>query len=206
MKKNVTILDQFGNTLGTTYPKRAKGLIKSGRAYLVDGETVQLICPPIQNMKKHQEGIHMSIEIEEQDLQPQEQINDFSKDNLSLTEKTRKETANTTKGKEEKEFSEIDKKESNEKISENAKKLLDAGISLKDILHNLDMIRTDCSYIQQALNNLEKLPYTNPATGVSVDTSIVARAEAVANIVKCKETTNQMMIKLYTQMYTDYMA
>ena len=28
----------------------------------------------------------------------------------------------------------------------------------------------------------------------------------IANIVKCKETTNQMMIKLYTQMYTDYMA
>ena len=62
MKKNITILDKLGNRIGTTYPKRAKGLVKSGRAYTVDGETVQLICPPKKYMQKCQEDINMDIE------------------------------------------------------------------------------------------------------------------------------------------------
>ena len=48
--KNVRVVDEFGNTYDSTYPKRAKGLIKHGRARFVDEHTICLIsprtCPP----------------------------------------------------------------------------------------------------------------------------------------------------------------
>ena len=42
MTKNVTITDENGTYVGTTYPKRAKGLVKNGRALFVDDCTIRL--------------------------------------------------------------------------------------------------------------------------------------------------------------------
>lgn len=42
MTKNVTITDENGKYIGTTYPKRAKGLVKSGRALFVDDCTIRM--------------------------------------------------------------------------------------------------------------------------------------------------------------------
>ena len=47
MEKNITIVDEQGNAYGATYPKRAKGLVKNGRARFVDENTICLACPPI---------------------------------------------------------------------------------------------------------------------------------------------------------------
>ena len=46
MEKNVTVVDEQGNQYGATYPKRAKGLVKNGRARFVDENTICLACPP----------------------------------------------------------------------------------------------------------------------------------------------------------------
>lgn len=42
MTKNIRVTDSNGNKLGFTYPKRAKGLIKNGRAQYVDDCTIRL--------------------------------------------------------------------------------------------------------------------------------------------------------------------
>ncbi|MDO4155918.1 MAG: hypothetical protein Q4D37_03945 [Oscillospiraceae bacterium] len=42
MPKNVMVQDAAGHTIGSTYLRRAKGLLKSGRAVLVDDHTIQL--------------------------------------------------------------------------------------------------------------------------------------------------------------------
>ena len=44
MEKNVSIIDGSGKLIGTTYPKRAKGLVKSGRARYVSCESKDTIC------------------------------------------------------------------------------------------------------------------------------------------------------------------
>lgn len=219
MKKNVTILDMLGNIIGTTYPKRAKGLIKSGRACIVDGETVQLTSPSDRYNRKRQEDINMSIDINgneyneyietTEDLTETKNSWDITTEAVTGNESssdtvTEEITANESSSDVVTET--ITGNENSKNVSENAKKLLNADFSLKDILHNLDTIREDSGYINQALQNLEKLPYTAPVTGAIPDSSVAARAEAIADIVKCRETTNQMMIKLYAQMYTDYMA
>ena len=48
MQKNVMVQDAAGQIIGSTYSKRAKGLLKSGRAVLVDDHTIQL-CASAQN-------------------------------------------------------------------------------------------------------------------------------------------------------------
>lgn len=46
MTKNITVLDENGNTVGNTYPKRAKGLVKKSRAVFVTDDTICLSdCP-----------------------------------------------------------------------------------------------------------------------------------------------------------------
>ncbi len=49
MAKNMTVIDEQGNIIGATYAKRAKGLIKKGRARSVDDSTICLACPSNDN-------------------------------------------------------------------------------------------------------------------------------------------------------------
>ncbi len=42
MEKNTIVLDELGNEIGSTYPKRARGLVKNGRAEYVDDCTIRL--------------------------------------------------------------------------------------------------------------------------------------------------------------------
>ena len=44
--KNIIVKDIDGNYVGTTYPKRARGLLKKGRAVSVDEFTIQMIGNP----------------------------------------------------------------------------------------------------------------------------------------------------------------
>ncbi len=56
IEKNVIVIDENGNEYETTYTKRAKGLVKKGRARFVDENKICLLCPP--NSKS--EDINMS--------------------------------------------------------------------------------------------------------------------------------------------------
>ena len=49
MEKNVIVVDENGNEYGATWPKRARGLVKSGRARFIDENRICLACPPILN-------------------------------------------------------------------------------------------------------------------------------------------------------------
>ena len=44
--KTITVVDIYGNKYEATYPKRAKGLVKKGRARFVDETTICLARPP----------------------------------------------------------------------------------------------------------------------------------------------------------------
>lgn len=46
MTKNIAVIDAQGNEYEATYPKRAKGLVKNGRARFVNETTICLACPP----------------------------------------------------------------------------------------------------------------------------------------------------------------
>jgi len=49
--KNINVIDEQGNEYEATYLKRAKGLVKNGRARFVDERTLCLACPPNTNLE-----------------------------------------------------------------------------------------------------------------------------------------------------------
>ncbi len=44
--KNIRVVDENKNEYEATYLKRAKGLVKNGRARFIDDNTICLVCPP----------------------------------------------------------------------------------------------------------------------------------------------------------------
>lgn len=46
IEKNVRVTDEWGNEYEATYPKRAKGLVKKGRARFLSDDRICLACPP----------------------------------------------------------------------------------------------------------------------------------------------------------------
>ena len=59
MDKNIAVVDEAGNVYEPTWPKRAKGLVKHGRARFVDENKICLTCPPDMNSEEQ----HMSNNI-----------------------------------------------------------------------------------------------------------------------------------------------
>ena len=53
MTKNIIVTDENGNVIGRTYPKRAQGLVKNGRAEYVSDCMIRLISAhaPIEEIK-----------------------------------------------------------------------------------------------------------------------------------------------------------
>lgn len=53
MNKNIEVVDEAGNVYEPTWPKRAKGLVKHGRARFVDENRICLTCPPDKTEETH---------------------------------------------------------------------------------------------------------------------------------------------------------
>lgn len=65
IEKNIRVVDEQGNEYEATYPKRAKGLVKNGRARFVDEYTICLACPPKQqeeNRMTEKESIVQTVQ------------------------------------------------------------------------------------------------------------------------------------------------
>ena len=64
-KKTVIVIDEQGNKLESTYPKRAKGLIKNGRARVVDEDTICLVDLPKHIILEENKMNNNNINLEE---------------------------------------------------------------------------------------------------------------------------------------------
>ncbi len=139
IEKNIIVVDELGNEYEATYPKRAKGLVKNGRARFIDDSTICLACPPY-------------IELEET--------------TMSSTTKT------TTKPKDK--------------------------LTINYVLNQIEQIVKDNEYIHNALEQLALMPKSDPG-----DIAGQEKANAIGDIVRCRETTNQQALRLYEKMYDD---
>ena len=133
MIKNIIVVDELGNEYEATYPKRAKGLVKNGRARFIGDNKICLVCPP-----NNKEDINMS---------------------------------NTTK---------------KEKLT------------IDYVLKQIEQIMKNTDYIQNALEQLSLMPKSEPG-----DIAGLEKAKAIADVVRCRETTNQQALRLYEKMYDD---
>ncbi len=124
------VVDEQGNVYEATYPKRAKGLVKNGRARFVDENKICLACPPDRFLEEN-------------------------------------------------------------KMNENK-------LTVKDIFETIGALKSESFHIGEALKQLESVRSEGPG-----DIGAQARANAIVDVVKCRETTLQQMLALYSKMYDD---
>ena len=137
IEKNILVVDEQGNEYEATYPKRAKGLVKKGRARFVSDDKICLACPP-------------------------DKLEDDNMQNIDNNLDTCKLTMNY-------------------------------------VLEQIEKIAQQTDYI---MDTIEKLGQMVGANGPG-DVAGCAKAEALGNVVKCRETTNQQLLKFYERMYDD---
>ncbi len=89
-------------------------------------------------------------------------------------------------------------------MSENINKVVtenEKEISASSILREIANIQKDNSHIFEALKHLEDVKSEGPG-----DIGAEEKAKAIADVVKCRETTNQRLIDFYERAYFDCIA
>ena len=145
IEKNIIVVDENGNEYEATYPKRAKGLVKNGRARFISENKICLACPPDMITEDNEMSENTNV-------------------NASVA------TENTT-------------------ITQSAEKL-----TIDYILTQIEKIMVDTAHINEALNTIEQIGDTGSGD---------ARPGAAADIVRCRETTNQEVLRFYREVYND---
>ena len=83
IEKNIIVVDEQGNEYEATYLKRAKGLVKNGRARFINENTICLACPPKEYLEDNKmENKLTEREIFEQIVALQKQITENSANSL----------------------------------------------------------------------------------------------------------------------------
>lgn len=151
--KNIVVLDGEGNKLEATYLKRAKGLVKHGRARFMDENTICLACPPNHNLEGHsmnQDTIHQN--------------------DKQQTESTQQSPA----------------------------------LTMEYLLSQIEKVAAQTDHLHEAIQALSDMDDGENAEGMSVGNTLgPAKAAAIGEVVRCRETTNQQMLRLYEKMYDD---
>ena len=140
MPKTIAVVDEQGRTYEATYPKRAKGLVKKGRARFLSENVICLACPPDMQHDSEEKRMSNSVTIEQ--------------------------------------------------IFDQLNKVVESTAFFERALHTL------------ATMTAADIPTDSYAPG---DIAGQARAQAVADICRCRETTNQQLIRFYEKMYDDLM-
>ncbi len=149
IEKNIIVVDEQGNEYEATYPKRAKGLVKNGRARFIGENKICLACPP-QNFET--EDIKMSENIDKIEI-----------------------------------------------VQDNNNK---PQYTVEYILLQMEEIQKQTSYLNEAIAKLSAMGDGDSGNAGSPGNILGAeKAKAFGDIVRCRETTNQQMLRMYEKMF-----
>jgi len=163
MIKNIVVVDEQGKEYGATWPRRAKGLVKNGRARFISENKICLACPPdfILEDKEMSDRENMEMDVE-----------------LGTAEA----------------FANLDSEEGQ-------------TVNLAYILKQMEKIQEQTAYLNKAIDGLGKMTDGDSGeTGAPGNIMGAEKAKALGDIVRCRETTNQSLLKLYEKMYNDMPA
>lgn len=155
IQKNITVIDEQGNIYETTYPKRAKGLVKNGRARFISEDTICLACPP-EILEEHMSDTNLDLSIEK-----------------------------------------VSKAADN---SEETKTFRSDKFSMDYVLEQIEKISSQTEHLGQvigAVGGLERSENLDASQLVGLE----AKIDALKDVVKCRETTNQQLLRFYEKMY-----
>ena len=136
-------MDEKGNLYESTWPKRARGLVKNGRARFIDENTICLASPLNSDLEEHE----MSDTI------------------------------------------------TNGNIME---------YSIPWLLRQIAAMQTDTAYIYEVIEKLNAMSDGDSGEpGSPGNIQGCAKAKALGDIVKSRETTNQQLLNFYNKVYDD---
>ena len=147
IEKNILVVDEQGNEYEATWPKRARGLVKNGRARFLSENKICLACPPDKIL------------------------------------------------------------EDNEMTDNNEVKLDEVKIDIAYILKQIAAIQAQTEYLNMAIEKLAQMGDGDSGEQCSPgNIAGKAKAEAFGDIVRCRETTNQQILRFYETVYNDLKA
>ncbi|HIT86182.1 MAG TPA: hypothetical protein IAA60_09825 [Candidatus Ornithomonoglobus intestinigallinarum] len=155
MAKNITVIGENGDILYSTYPKRAAGLIKKGRARRISDTAVRLCAPPAASaenaggiINKEDDAMNIYELFDNQLSKMQEQLRDDQSENAA---KVRTEILKT--------LDSLKKREQADRVIDVVKEQLDAlNASLKNDDAPENAAAREVTR-QKILNVLEMLPH-----------------------------------------------
>ena len=83
IEKNVIVVDEQGNEYEATYPKRAKGLVKNGRARFITENKICLLCPPEIEMEDNKMSENKNVN-ENVEVNPEVVLNKANENKVSI--------------------------------------------------------------------------------------------------------------------------
>ncbi len=178
MPKNIAVVDENGNEYEATYPKRARGLVKKGRARFIDESTICLACPP-DNISED------SIMTEEKNT-----YKDANTEDIGVSENTNIIDENTGAS----DLAESTEPETKTETAETAEE----NITVREILKRIDDISTDGAFLTSAISELANVKISGPG-----DIGAQEKARAFGEMVKAREETNRRLIDFYEKIYQD---
>lgn len=167
--KNITVIDEQGNEYEATYPKRARGLVKNGRARFLSDDMICLACPP-------------EIRLEDNDMTY-----------IGAAGNQAAEAADS-----------FDSKAEAAKEEGQAATRAAVPVDMEYILAQIKQIQDKTLYIHEAIEALSQM--TDGDSGdCGAPGNIVgqAKAKALGDVVRCRETTNQQLLNFYMTVYDD---
>ncbi|MCD8119812.1 MAG: hypothetical protein LUE29_10105 [Lachnospiraceae bacterium] len=177
MDKNVIVFDEHENEIGTTWLKRARGLVKKGRACFVSENAIRLTSVPEYNMEDDK--------MSKNRIEPMENIDAANEAAVEMKTAAQASPVNST---------------------EEA-----AGVAAPENRYTLAYALEQIAAIQKQNEELDGLlrefldEYIRGREGEQKpegDRAALA-AEAFRDTVKCRETTNQQLLRFYEKMYDD---
>ena len=180
--KNVIVVDEQGNEYEATYPKRAKGLVKNGRARFVSENKICLACPPNTILEDNVMSNHSVID----DIGMNEEINRVLQENpqADVGEIVRRRVAKDAAA------GTASESEGNSKVP---------TLSMEYVLTRIDKIINDTAFLHEAIATVGNMEAAQPGMN-GCDTS---RGDAIKTIVASREATNQQTLKFLEKMYDD---
>ncbi|MHC1693910.1 MAG: hypothetical protein AB9835_01245 [Eubacteriales bacterium] len=197
--KNINVIDEKGNNYEATYPKRARGLVKNGRARFVDENTICLACPPNNNLEDN----YMNNDIFNPDTHKDTQIPPIPPippiPEIPPIPHINAQGMPLVVGSVQFGHDVPPAHQQGRPLEHvNGSPLV---FNMEYVLSRIDIILKDTSYIHKALDTIVAFqPSESEASGGMSD---LGRAEAVTAAVQSRETTNQQMLKLLEKMYDD---
>ena len=173
--KNINVIDAAGNQYEATYPKRAKGLVKKGRAIFIDEQTLCLDCPPSDNMEDNSMNSNDIVQNAALEAERGNGSRPGQGNIAALTENTA-----------------LEAERGNGPRPGQGNPAAQTEMSLEWVMAKMDAIIHDNFYIREAFDMLKHVAPTD-----QIDTKSVS----IGDIVEAREATNQQALKFLEKIY-----